>query len=164
MSAGAAAYARFGARLASGTIDLVLLLCAAAVLTWLGLEIGAAAIQDRVELLDAMARLWREGLLIPATVAVIAGMTLCWTFWCATPGQLLMGCRVLSLRGMPLHPLVALWRSLALLATAGPAAVPLATMFVDRRRRGLHDWLSGAVVVMEDESEVSLDEWLRRIE
>lgn len=157
-------FARFGLRVAAGALDVTLFLCAAAVLTWLGLEIRAEPIGDRSALVDVVGRLWREALLLPVAILTIAAMAASWTWALATPGQMLMGCRVRRARAdRPLNVLLAAWRSLLILALAGPAAVPLLTMFVDRRRRGLHDLLSDAVVVMEDESQVSLADWVRRL-
>ncbi len=158
-------YARFGVRVAAGVIDLVLLACAAAVLTWLGLEFQPEALENRSELYQAIMQLWRNALLVPVLVLVVAVMALCWTGVCATPGQLLLGCRVLRRRGAgSLNVFLALWRALAMLALAGPAAVPLISMFFDSRRRAAHDWLSDSVVVVEDESRISLAEWLSRLE
>ena len=158
-------YARFGVRVAAGVMDLVLLACAAAVLTWLGLEFQAAALENRSELFEAIVQLWRKALLFPVLVLVVAVMALCWARVCATPGQLLLGCRVLRRRGAAsLNVFLALWRALAMLALAGPAAVPLLSMFFEPRRRAAHDWLSDSVVVVEDESRISLDEWLSRLE
>ncbi len=158
-------YARFGVRVAAGVIDLVLLACAAAVLTWLGLEFQPEALENRSELYQAIMQLWRNALLVPVLVLGVAVMALCWTGVCATPGQLLLGCRVLRRRGAgSLNVFLALWRALAMLALAGPAAVPLISMFFDSRRRAAHDWLSDSVVVVEDESRISLAEWLSRLE
>jgi len=84
-------YARFGVRVAAGVMDLVLLACAAAVLTWLGLEFQAAALENRSELFEAIVQLWRKALLFPVLVLVVAVMALCWARVCATPGQLLLG-------------------------------------------------------------------------
>ncbi len=164
MSADSGTYAGFRVRVAAGAIDLTLLAFAAAVLSWLGIEIQAIDLGSRAELYDAVARLWREALLLPTVVLVVAAMTLSWARFLATPGQLLMGCRVLRRkRAASLNVFVALWRAVAMLMLAGPAAVPLLTMFLDRRRRAAHDWLSDSVVVVEDESRVSLDEWLSEL-
>lgn len=164
MSAESIRYAGFGARIAAGAIDLTLLLLLASLLTWLGIEIQAPAPENRAELVQAAQELWREVLLVPMLILVIAALTLSWTRFLATPGQLLMGCRVLRRgRPVPLNPYLALWRGLAMLVLAGPTAVPLLIMFFDRRRRAVHDWLSDSVVVEEDESQVSLDEWLSEL-
>lgn len=158
-------YARVGVRVTAGFMDLVLLACAAAVLTWLGLEFQAAAPENRSELFQAIVQLWQNALFFPVALLVVALMALCWARVRATPGQLLLGCRVLRRRGAgSLNILLALWRAVAIFALAGPAAVPLLSMFFDPRRRAVHDWLSDSVVVIEDESRVPLDEWLSMLE
>ncbi len=164
MSAESIRYAGFGARIAAGAIDLTLLLLLASLLTWLGIEVQAAPPETRAELVQAAQELWRDVLLVPTVVLVVAATTLSWTRFLATPGQLLTGCRVLRRRRpVPLNLYLALWRGLVMLALAGPAGFPLLTMFFDRRRRAAHDWLSDSVVVEEDESQVSLDEWLSEL-
>lgn len=164
MSADAGAYARFGVRVAAGAVDLTLLACVAAALTWLGLEFQAAAPESRAALFEAIVRLWRDALLLPVIALVVAGTALSWARFLATPGQLLMGCRVLRRRrAASLNVFVAGWRAVAMLVLAGPIALPLLTMFLDPRRRAAHDWLSDSVVMVEDESRVSLDEWLSRL-
>lgn len=164
MTAGPVRYARLSVRIAAGVLDLTLLIFAAALLSWLGIEAQSQELDNRAELYSAVLTLWREALLLPVAALMIAALALCWWRILATPGQLLMGCRVLRRRrAAPLDPFVALWRALAMLALAGPAAVPLVTAFFDRRRRAAHDFLSDSVVVEEDESRVSLDEWLSRL-
>lgn len=164
MSTDTGTYARFRVRVAAGVIDLTLLAFVAAVISWLGIEIQAIDLDNRAELYDALARLWREVLPLPMLVLVLAAMTLSWARFLATPGQLLMGCRVLRRkRAVSLNVFIALWRAIATLMLAGPTAFPLLTMFFDRQRRAAHDWLSDSVVVVEDESRVSLDEWLSEL-
>lgn len=165
MRASSDTYARLGVRVAAGAIDLTLLAVAAAVITWAGIEVQAAELNSRAELFDAISRLWRGVLLWATLVLVLAALTLSWTRFLATPGQLLMGCRVLRhRRATPLNLFLALWRAVAMLALAGPVALPLLTVFLDRHRRAAHDWISDAVVVVEDESRVPLDEWLSELE
>ncbi len=91
-------------------------------------------------------------------------MALSWTRLLATPGQLLMGCRVLRRKRFDsLNLYLALWRAVATLLLAAPAGVPLLVMFLDPGRRAAHDWLSDSVVVEEDESRVPLDQWLSEL-
>ena len=157
--------ARFGVRLGAGTVDLTLLALAAAVLTWLGVELHTDEISSRADLLGVIGQLWRDLLIIPFGVITVVGAALCWWRLLATPGQLLMGCRTRRFRRhAALNLPVALWRSVAMFALVGPLAVPLITLFVDRGRRAAHDWLSDSVVVMEDESRVLIEEWLSRLE
>jgi uncharacterized RDD family membrane protein YckC len=157
-------YARFGVRVASGAVDLTLLVLAAAVLSWLGIEFQTLELETRADLYQAIGRLWREALLAMVIVVAVAAMVLSWLKFLATPGQLLLGCRVVRRKGgAAIGPSVALWRAVSMLALAAPTAIPLLTMFLDRQRRAAHDWLSDTVVVVEDESRLSLDEWLSKL-
>lgn len=156
--------ASFGLRVSAGAIDLTLLLLAALLLTWLGVEIQGAELKHRSDLIQASTELWRELLLVPTLILALAAMTLSWTRWLATPGQFLMGCRVLRhKRPDSLNPYFALWRAVAMLALAAPTGVPLLVMFIDPGRRAAHDWLSASVVVEEDESRVPLNQWLNEL-
>ena len=157
--------AGFRLRVAAGAIDIILLAPVAALLTWFGLTVAGAMSENPPALADAMAQLWRDVLLLPTVLCVVIVTAVCWSGLRATPGQSLMGCRVVGRRGGgPLNFFVALWRSLLLVASGGAVALPLLTMFFDPRRRGLHDWLSGSIVVVEDESSVSIDEWMRKLD
>ncbi len=164
MSGNAQTPASFGLRVSSGAIDLSVLVLAALLLTWLAIEIQGADLKNRSELVQAVAKLWRDLLLVPTLILALAAMTLGWTRFKATPGQLLMGCRVLRRRRSDsLNPYLALWRAVATLLLAGPTGVPLLVMFLDPGRRAAHDWLSDSVVVEEDESQVPLDQWLSEL-
>jgi uncharacterized RDD family membrane protein YckC len=157
--------AGFWLRVAAGAIDIVLLATVVALLTWFGLTVADAMPENRPALVDAIAQLWRDALLLPTVLLVVIAMAICWSALRATPGQSLMGCRVARRRsGGPLNFFVALWRSLLLVASGGAVALPLLTMFFDPRRRGLHDWLSDSIVVVEDESSVCIDEWMKKLD
>jgi uncharacterized RDD family membrane protein YckC len=157
-------YARFGVRVASGAVDLAVLGLTAAVLSWLGIEVQTLDLETRADLYQAIVRLWREALLAPVIILAAAAMAFSWMKFLATPGQLLMGCRVVRRkRNAPLSPPVALWRAACMLLLAAPTAIPLLTMFFDRQRRAAHDWLSDSTVVVEDESRPSLEEWLSEL-
>lgn len=157
-------YPRIGVRVASGAIDLILLGIAAAMLSWIGIEVQTVELETRADLLQAIERLWRETLLPPVLILAVVAMALGWMKFLATPGQLVLGCRVVrSKRKAALSPIIALWRAVIMLLLAGPIAVPLITMFFDRRRRAAHDFLSDSVVELEDESRRSLDEWLSEL-
>ncbi len=164
MSGHAQTPASFGLRVAAGAVDLSVLLLAALLLTWLAIEIQGAELKNRSELTQAVVELWRELLLAPTLILALAAMTLGWTRFKATPGQLLMGCRVLR-RKRPdsLNPYLSLWRAVATLLLAAPTGVPMLLMFLDPGRRAAHDWLSDSVVVEEDESRVPLDQWLSEL-
>ncbi len=164
MNGNAETPASVGLRVAAGAIDLTVLLLAALLLTWLAIEIQGAELKNRSELIQAVAELWRKLLLVPTLILALAAMTLSWTRFKATPGQLLMGCRVLR-RKRPdsLNPYLALWRAAATLLLAAPTGAPLLVMFLDPARRAAHDWLSDSRVVEEDESRVPLDQWLSEL-
>ncbi len=165
MTAVAESPAGFRLRVAAGAIDIILLAIVAALVTWFGLTVADAMPENRPGLVDAMAQLWRDALLLPTVLCVVIAMAICWSGLRATPGQSLMGCRVAGRRnGGSLNVFVALWRSLLLVASGGVVALPLLTMFFDPRRRGLHDWLSGSIVVVEDESSVAIDEWMKKLD
>ncbi len=164
MSGNAQTPASFGLRVSSGAIDLTVLVLAALLLTWLAIEIQGAELKDRSELIQAVIELWRDLLLVPTLILALLAMTLGWMRFSATPGQLLMGCRVLRRkRSDSLNPYLALWRAVATLLLAAPTGVPLLIMFLDPGRRAAHDWLSDSVVVEEDESRVPLDQWLSEL-
>ena len=151
-------------RVTSGLIDLCLLTVAVGITTWLGLAVQGPVPETGGELFERASRLW-FGNLLPVTVLVVTlAMAFCWSLMTATPGQLLMGCRVVRVgNGRPLSFVVALWRGLVLVLLGGPVGLPLVTAFVDRRRRGIHDWLSFSVVTYEDESRIDLDQWIEEI-
>ena len=94
--------------------------------------------------LDTLERL----LAAAAWVTVVAAyFVLFWSTAGQTPGMRLMGLRVMTERGV--HPGVT--RSLIRVIGLGLAIVPLFLGFlpvlVDARRRGLHDFLAGTVVL-----------------
>ncbi|MDX1527326.1 MAG: RDD family protein [Gammaproteobacteria bacterium] len=164
MSGNAQTPASFGQRIGAGAIDLSVLLLAALLLTWIAIEIQGAELKSRSELSQAVVELWRGLLLVPTLVLALAAMTLGWTLFKATPGQLLMGCRVLRRkRTNSLNPYLSLWRAVATLLLAAPTGVPLLLMFLDPGRRAAHDWLSDSIVVEEDESRVPVDQWLSEL-
>lgn len=147
-------------RVAAGLIDLCLLAVAAGIATWVGLALQGPAPGAVRELFEGISRLWSGNLVPVAMLVVLVSMALCWAVMAATPGQLLMGCRVgRAGDGRPLNLALALWRSLLLVLLGGAVALPLITVFFDRHRRGIHDWLSFSMVTFEDESRIGLDQW-----
>jgi len=101
----------------------------------------------------------------PATPAVITGSALglfilgrCLDAWFqGTPGKHLMDCLVLDARsGRNLSCRQSLWRGLAMLLAALPAGLGIFRIGWSHRKQGLHDRLAGTVVLMEDESRMSL--------
>lgn len=153
-------YAGVRQRIACGAIDLCLLLLVLGIATWIGLALQGPAPATGEELVDGMSSLWSGNFLLGAASVALIALAFFWTLLSATPGQLLMGCRVVSAgSNRRLNVVLALWRGILLLALGGVVGVPLITMFFDRRRRGIHDLLSASTVNLEDESKVGLKEW-----
>jgi uncharacterized RDD family membrane protein YckC len=94
---------------------------------------------------------------INAVEAVIGGFAwLLWsagyfvTFWTLTgqtPGDRLMGVRVVPAAGGPFKPMRAFRRFIGLLISAIPLGAGFLPVLVDDKRRGLHDRIGGTVVV-----------------
>lgn len=164
MSPSSDTYPGIRQRVTSGLIDLCILGVVAAIATWLGLAYQGPAPETGGQLMEEASRLW-IGHLLPVSVLVVTVFTaLCWSVMTATPGQLLMGYRVVRASdGRALNFLVALWRSVLIIFLGGAVGLPLVTAYFDRQRRGIHDWLSLSRVVYEDESRVGLDRWIEEI-
>lgn len=151
-------------RVGAGALDLCFLGVAGSIVTWFGLAFRGPAPDTYLELIDGVSRLWLGGLLPASVLVITVSMAFCWSVMMATPGQLLMGCRVVRARdGKPLNLVVALWRGTLLVVLGGAVGIPLVTILFDCHRRGIHDWLSFSMVTFEDESRVSLDQWKEEI-
>jgi uncharacterized RDD family membrane protein YckC len=70
-----------------------------------------------------------------------------WTLAGQTPGMRVMGIRVLPSDGGPLTRRTALVRFGGMLLSALPFGAGFLPILVDDRRRGLHDWMAGTLVV-----------------
>lgn len=164
MTDGRENYANFWLRFASGLVDLSLLVIFIVTVTWLGLALSGPVPGDSAALHQGVIDLWTGTLAAAVVLAVVVALMLCWCFAFASPGQLLMGCQVTrSGSRRPLSLPVAVWRGCLLLGLGGPLGIPLLSVFFDRRRQGLHDWLSGSVVRLEDESQIGVEEWTNKI-
>jgi uncharacterized RDD family membrane protein YckC len=144
-------YAGFWRRLGAWLLDIVLAWSAfvCVLLVWSGVT-GHAQPWDR-----------------PATPAVISATALgffilgrCLDAWVlGTPGKHLMGCLVIDARsGCSMSCRQSLWRGLAMLLAALPAGLGIFLIGWNRRRQGLHDRLASTVVILQDESRLSLAE------
>jgi uncharacterized RDD family membrane protein YckC len=144
-------YAGFWRRLGAWLLDIVLAWSAfvCVLLVWSGVT-GHAQPWDR-----------------PATPAVISATALgffilgrCLDAWLlGTPGKHLMGCLVIDARsGCSMSCRQSLWRGLAMLLAALPAGLGIFLIGWNRRRQGLHDRLASTVVILQDESRLSLAE------
>jgi uncharacterized RDD family membrane protein YckC len=98
----------------------------------------------------------------PESMTGLLLLLLCIRLWLdvnlqGTPGKLLLGCRIIDARtGGRIGYRQALLRLLGLLLAALPAGLGLLRIGWNRNRQGLHDSLSGTLVMLEDESRKSL--------
>ncbi|NIR28012.1 MAG: RDD family protein [Gammaproteobacteria bacterium] len=91
-------------------------------------------------------------------VLALAGIA-CWTWMRGTPGQLLMGCQVVDAHsGRRLSVSCAALRCGGFALALLPAGLGVLWIAWDRRHQGWHDKIAGSLVVLEDESRLSLDE------
>jgi uncharacterized RDD family membrane protein YckC len=141
-------YAGFWRRLAAWLLDMLLatavFICA--LLVWSGITAHQSA--------------WDS----PATLPLIAAVA-CGAFslgiWLntrlqGTPGKLLMGCLIVdAATGRRIGLGQSLLRSLAMLAAALPAGLGFLAIIWSSRRQGLHDRLSGTLVILEDDAHKS---------
>lgn len=75
------------------------------------------------------------------------------TFWSTTgqtPGDRVMHLRVQRLDGAPLHLVMAVVRVIAMVLAALPLFAGFIPILFTPRRRGVHDWIAGTVVVYTD--------------
>ena len=85
------------------------------------------------------------------TLAAGAYFVLCWSVTGQTPGLRLMGLRVVDAHGSPPGVGRSVVRFVGLLLAIAPLFAGFLPVLVDRRRRGLHDFLAGTVVVYAEE-------------
>lgn len=88
-----------------------------------------------------------------------------WRRWQATPGKLLLDCRVVDAQTLqPLTLKQAIIRALGYIVSALPLYLGFLWMAWDKRKQGLHDKLAGSVVIQvaDDYSEITLPQWLER--
>ncbi len=86
----------------------------------------------------------------------------CWRTLGASPGGMLLGCRVVDARtGHRLRWGRAWLRVLGTVVALLPLGLGWLAAAWHPRRRGWHDRIAGTEVVVEDESRASLDDWLK---
>jgi uncharacterized RDD family membrane protein YckC len=142
--AASSVYGGLGTRAAAFAIDLVL----AHLIALTGAALAGLAASMVGELRPA----WLVGVLVASWWALVVGtyFSLFWTVAGQTPGMRLLRLRVAGPDGDPPR----LGRSLLRLVGLGLAIVPLFAGFlpvlIDERRRGLHDFLAGTVVLHTD--------------
>lgn len=89
-----------------------------------------------------------------------------WRRWQATPGKLLLDCRVVDAGTLqPLSLRQAIIRALGYILSALPFYLGFVWAAIDKRKQTLHDKLAGSVVirVIDDDSEVSVRQWRERM-
>lgn len=98
---------------------------------------------------------WLLGGLAAAAWTLLAGgyFVLFWTVTGQTPGMRPMQLRVLTASGTPPGVGRAIIRFLGLLLAIAPLFAGFLPVLFDARRRGLHDFLAGTVVVHDDRSD-----------
>ncbi len=95
---------------------------------------------------------------------MVAIMLFCWVRLQGTPGKLLMNCRIIDMKtGMGPSFGTAITRCLGYLVSAVPLFLGFFWVLWDRRRQGFHDKLAGTLVVMDDESEKSLQQLAKEL-
>jgi uncharacterized RDD family membrane protein YckC len=135
--------AGFATRVIALAIDGAIL-NAVAILALAGLWLAGSVVG-----LDLEIRGIAAGATAAAAWLVLVGVYLVafWTLVGQTPGMRCMGIRVLSRDGGQLGRGEALVRLGGMLLAAVPAGAGFLLILVDDRRRGLHDWLAGTLVV-----------------
>lgn len=151
-------YASPGRRLAAQLLDAFILYFLI-LLAVFSPVLAAPARPSRTDALDVLIQYPQlPGML---TAALLFIVLLCWSRLGGTPGKLLLGIRVVSLKtGQPPGFGQSLLRLLGYLLSAAPAFIGFLWTLRDKRRQGFHDKLSHTVVVEDDESTRSLDQLL----
>lgn len=143
-------------RTAAGLVDLALLFVTAGLLNWgllamldppplLGNATGLGALMALLEIspLTVLQRI------TPALIMSGLYFGLFWTAVGRTPGQRLLGLRVVGRRGGPPSPLWAAVRVVAKFVAAVPALLGWIWVVFDREKRAWHDHLAGTYVITE---------------
>jgi len=138
-------FAGFATRAVGLVIDAVLaqvaFLVGAGSLIVVGSLVGASET-------DSLMRSFAGAIWLIAGAAYFAGF---WSSSGQTPGMRLMGIRVVDRNGTPPSLLRSLLRFVAFLLAIVPLFAGFLTVFVDRRRRALHDLIARTVVLHDDD-------------
>ena len=81
-----------------------------------------------------------------------------WLLWMATPGKLLMDCQIVDARSLNKarkSQLIA--RYFAYIVSAIPLGLGFLWVLIDKKNQSWHDKISGTVVVMQDDSMLTLE-------
>lgn len=113
--------------------------------------IGAALVGLVAQLAGGLRPDWLLATIAGAGWTLVVGsyFVFFWTVLRRTPGMSLMGLRLLRPAGLPLPFGRCLLRFFGLLLAIAPAFAGFAPVLFDARRRGLHDFLAGTVVVYD---------------
>lgn len=166
-------YAGFNRRMIAATLDsTAVLFFIAPVIDWLlqwaygplpvdyptlMLKIGseqdpaalAQIIQSQVVDSGLLAR-WLENSLWQTLVLLLAS-GLCWFFWSATPGKILLRCRVVDAQTLaPIRPRQIVLRLLGYMVSGPLFFLGFFWIGFNRRRRGWHDYMAGTVVIIDE--------------
>ncbi len=142
-------YAGFGRRLLAFVLDgiLVSLVASALALTLFGFDnLGDWQEFSQARPVDPVNLLLNQALPVVWTL-------LFWQLWQATPGKMLLDCRIVDARhlGKPSFGQFAL-RYFGYLLSALPAGLGFLWILFDKRRQGWHDKLAKTLVILEDQS------------
>ena len=140
-------YAGFTSRLIAFIVDVALISLTLAASAWL---INTANAIFQIEDLIILGRL--EGLRLAiaggiTTLYVVGYNVFFWVLAGQTPGQRLLGLRVLSTAGQKPSLWHALWRLLGYFVSALPLYLGFLWILIDDARRGWHDKLAGTCVI-----------------
>jgi uncharacterized RDD family membrane protein YckC len=142
-------YAGLGSRGVGLVID--------AVLAQLVFVAAAASITLVLSLAGGLTTGWLSGTLAGSGWLLVAAayFTVFWSGTGQTPGMRLMGVRVVGARGTPPSPVRSFVRFVGLIFAIVPLFAGFLPVLVDNRRRALHDFLAGTVVVYEAEDDAA---------
>lgn len=142
-------YATPGRRLLAGLIDLLLLLFLLNLVRFLPVLVDPPLMFGPATSVEP----WGGGAWLVLLLAAMVASALSWQCCAGTPGKLLAGVRVLSLRN---GTAPGFYQGLLRFAGYGLSLLPAALGFLwtlrDPRRQGFHDKLSRTLVIVDDES------------
>lgn len=82
--------------------------------------------------------------------ALLLFITVCWHFWSSTPGKLLLRMRIVDVKtGRPMGNWQSIIRLFAYFVSALPFGLGFFVMGMNKKKRALHDYVAGTVVVNE---------------
>ncbi len=141
-------YTHIWRRLAAALLDLTLLVATLGMIEWLIQQIDLRNSDSTTAAAETM------------TLPLLAGIPVLLLFWLlfqASPGKLLLDCRIVDARdGSAPQPWQLLIRCLSYVLSAAPLGLGFLWILWDRRRQGWHDKLARTLVIDDDESQKSL--------